>query len=370
MLADNNWSTTCFLRFLCFTVGFGCLVVFKEISFTGNDNDILENKSMLPYSPEVEDENDRPWQSVCDKSMTSRLVIIVVATLRYGSRTPGLVVKDAATARHWSRMPRWLGWSTVGERKFDGSDRNEKVQEPVAGSRQHEQVGHDRAQRWGVPPLLLQRCRSGLGEHGRRSREVDLCSRSLRGGGATTISGDVLTVEIEQSGREHRRRTPRLVIIVVATLRYGSRTPGLVVKDAATVRHRSRMPRWLEGASEREEPAATRLARDGRSKGDNGKQQQARKAVAAEEEPHVGLWVQRRSRPAVGERKLDGNDRNENVQEPTTGSRQQEQVRSGLDEHGRRLREVDLCSRSLRGGGAVAIGRDVLTVEIEQRGRE
>ncbi|RWW15726.1 hypothetical protein GW17_00020417, partial [Ensete ventricosum] len=88
----------------------------------------------------------------------------------------------------------------------------------------------------------------------------------------------------------------------------------------------------IEGASEREKPTATRLARGGRSKGDNGKQQQARKAVAAEEEPHVDL--------------------------------------SGLGEHGRRLREVDLCSRSLRGGGVVAIGRDVLTVEIEQRGRE
>ncbi|RWW58585.1 hypothetical protein BHE74_00034538 [Ensete ventricosum] len=100
-----------------------------------------------------------------------------------------------------------------------------------------------------------------------------------------------------------------------------------------------------KGASEREEPIATRLARGGRSKGDNG-------------------W------PAVGERKLDDSDRNENVQEPATGSRQQEQVCSGLGEHGRRLREVDLCSRSLRGGGVVAIGRDVLTVEIEQRGRE
>ncbi|RWW54427.1 hypothetical protein BHE74_00039001 [Ensete ventricosum] len=44
--------------------------------------------------------------------------------------------------------------------------------------------------------------RSGLGEHGRWSQEVDLCSRSLRGGGATTIGGDVLTVEIEQRGRE------------------------------------------------------------------------------------------------------------------------------------------------------------------------
>ncbi|RZR97906.1 hypothetical protein BHM03_00027186 [Ensete ventricosum] len=76
-------------------------------------------------------------------------------------------------------MPRWLGWSAIGERKFDGSDRNEKVQEPTVGSWQY-----------------------GLGEHERRSREVDLCSRSLRGGGAMTIGRDVLTVEIEQRGKE------------------------------------------------------------------------------------------------------------------------------------------------------------------------
>ncbi|RWV92602.1 hypothetical protein GW17_00045006 [Ensete ventricosum] len=44
--------------------------------------------------------------------------------------------------------------------------------------------------------------------------------------------------------------------------------------------------------------------------------------------------------------------------------------RYGLGEHERRSREVDLCSRSLRGGGAMTIGRDVLTVEIEQRGKE
>ncbi|RRT58056.1 hypothetical protein B296_00034568 [Ensete ventricosum] len=44
--------------------------------------------------------------------------------------------------------------------------------------------------------------------------------------------------------------------------------------------------------------------------------------------------------------------------------------RSGLGEHERRLREVDLCSRSLRGGGATTVGRDVLIVEIEQRDEE
>ncbi|RZS08490.1 hypothetical protein BHM03_00039483 [Ensete ventricosum] len=43
----------------------------------------------------------------------------------------------------------------------------------------------------------------------------------------------------------HRSRTPRLMIIVVATLRHGSRTPRLLVINAATVRHGSRMPRWL-----------------------------------------------------------------------------------------------------------------------------
>lgn len=29
-------------------------VFFKDISFTGNDNDILENKNMLPYSVGLE----------------------------------------------------------------------------------------------------------------------------------------------------------------------------------------------------------------------------------------------------------------------------------------------------------------------------
>lgn len=29
-------------------------VFFKEISFAGNDNDILENKNMLPYSDKLD----------------------------------------------------------------------------------------------------------------------------------------------------------------------------------------------------------------------------------------------------------------------------------------------------------------------------
>ncbi|RWW58584.1 hypothetical protein BHE74_00034539, partial [Ensete ventricosum] len=177
-----------------------------------------------------------------------------------------------------------------------------------------------------------------------------------------------ITQLADYSVLRHRSRTSRLVIIVVAILRYGSRTPGLVVKDAATARHGSRMPRWL--ASEREEPATARFDRDGRSKGNSGRQQQTRAVVAIEEEPHVGLWVQCHSWPVVGERKFDGSDRNEKVQEPAAGSRQHEHVQSGLGEHGRRSREVDLCSRSIRGGGATAISGDVLTVEIEQRGRE
>ncbi|RWV78053.1 hypothetical protein GW17_00061042 [Ensete ventricosum] len=135
------------------------------------------------------------------------------------------------------------------------------------------------------------------------------------------------------------------------------------------------MPRWLEGASEREEPAAARLASGGRSKGGSGRQQQARAAVAVEEEPHVGLWVQCRSATATTGNRLaaaevagwrgvavaldDGS-----LLMAAKGSR------SGLGEHGRRSREVDLCSRSLRGGGAATISGDVLTVEIEQRGRE
>ncbi|RZS01141.1 hypothetical protein BHM03_00030948 [Ensete ventricosum] len=189
---------------------------------------------------------------------------------------------------------------------------------------------------------------------------------------------------------------PRLVIIVVTTLRYGSRTPGLVVKDAATARHGSKMPRWLEGASEREEPMAVRLARDDKSKGDSG-------------------W------PTVGERKLDGTDRNEKVQELAAGSRQQKQVRQLAtawlqqrwpvkDRFGTEETEDDvvlsreglvtiehkdgacpLCCSSAAGlvWASMGDGRrrwtsvpdrsveerrrlvgDVLTVEIEQRGRE
>ncbi|RZR75775.1 hypothetical protein BHM03_00000261 [Ensete ventricosum] len=41
------------------------------------------------------------------------LLIIVVAALRYGSKTPGLVVKDVVITRHGSRMPRWLGASSA-----------------------------------------------------------------------------------------------------------------------------------------------------------------------------------------------------------------------------------------------------------------
>ncbi|RZS10232.1 hypothetical protein BHM03_00041422 [Ensete ventricosum] len=48
----------------------------------------------------------------------------------------------------------------------------------------------------------------------------------------------------------HRGRTPKLLIIVIATLRHGRRTSGLVVIDVAIVRHGSRTPRWLEEISE------------------------------------------------------------------------------------------------------------------------
>ncbi|RRT61154.1 hypothetical protein B296_00028151 [Ensete ventricosum] len=41
----------------------------------------------------------------------------------------------------------------------------------------------------------------------------------------------------------HRSRTPKLLVVVGAILRYWSRTPGLVMRDAATSRHGSRMPR-------------------------------------------------------------------------------------------------------------------------------
>ncbi|RWW17105.1 hypothetical protein GW17_00018988 [Ensete ventricosum] len=44
----------------------------------------------------------------------------------------------------------------------------------------------------------------------------------------------------------HRGRTPKLLIIVIATLRHGRRTSGLVVIDVAIVRHGSRTPRWLD----------------------------------------------------------------------------------------------------------------------------
>ncbi|RWW39148.1 hypothetical protein BHE74_00055547 [Ensete ventricosum] len=42
---------------------------------------------------------------------------------------------------------------------------------------------------------------------------------------------------------------PRLLIIIVATLRHRSMTLGLVVMDVATTRHGSRTPRWLGEAA-------------------------------------------------------------------------------------------------------------------------
>ncbi|RRT76106.1 hypothetical protein B296_00004573 [Ensete ventricosum] len=77
-------------------------------------------------------------------------------------------------------------------------------------------------------------------------------------GGVTNL----ITHLTDYSVLRHKSRTPRLVIIIIATLRYGSRTPGLVVKDTATAWHGSKMPRWLEGASEREESVAAWLTRD------------------------------------------------------------------------------------------------------------
>ncbi|RRT83058.1 hypothetical protein B296_00011892 [Ensete ventricosum] len=44
----------------------------------------------------------------------------------------------------------------------------------------------------------------------------------------------------------HRSMTPRLLVVVGATLRYWSKTPGLVMGDAATSRHGSMMLRWLD----------------------------------------------------------------------------------------------------------------------------
>ncbi|RWW40313.1 hypothetical protein BHE74_00054285 [Ensete ventricosum] len=56
---------------------------------------------------------------------------------------------------------------------------------------------------------------------------------------------NLITQLADYSLLRHRSRTPRLLVIIVATLRHGSRTPGLLVIDAATLRHGSRTPRLL-----------------------------------------------------------------------------------------------------------------------------
>ncbi|RRT33415.1 hypothetical protein B296_00043020 [Ensete ventricosum] len=169
------------------------------------------------------------------RSRMPRLVIIVVTTLRYGSRTLGLVVKDGATARHGSKMPRWLGWPTVGEQKLDGTDRNEKVQELVAGSRQQKQVRQLATawlqQRWPVKDCFgteeteddVVLSKEGLVTIEHKDGACPLCCSSAAGlvwasmgdgrrrwtsvpdrsvEERRRLVGDVLTVEIEQRGRE------------------------------------------------------------------------------------------------------------------------------------------------------------------------
>ncbi|RRT34812.1 hypothetical protein B296_00052551 [Ensete ventricosum] len=73
---------------------------------------------------------------------------------------------DAATSRHWSKMPRWLGekiwcWSSTrsGLNRF-GIEEDSKE--------------FDQEQRKTAKSSVL--CSVGLGEHERRLREVDLCS--------------------------------------------------------------------------------------------------------------------------------------------------------------------------------------------------
>ncbi|RRT32699.1 hypothetical protein B296_00051805 [Ensete ventricosum] len=93
------------------------------------------------------------------------LLVVVGATLRYWSRMPGLAMGDAATSRHRSKMPRWLGekiwcWSNTksGLNRF-GTEENSKE--------------FSQEQRKISESSVL--CSAGLGEHERRSREVDLC---------------------------------------------------------------------------------------------------------------------------------------------------------------------------------------------------
>ncbi|RWW83714.1 hypothetical protein BHE74_00007768 [Ensete ventricosum] len=156
-------------------------------------------------------------------------------------------------------------------------------------------------------------------------------------------------------GRGRDRQTlAELLIIVVTTLRYGSRTPGLVVKDVATTWHGSRMPRWLEGASGREESTAEGI-------GQRGLLVVAGASLAVKdrfrtEETRMTQFFPEKVR-----------SRSSTKMQRAPSAAPMLQIWFG--EHGRRSREVDLCSRSLR-GGAAAIGRDVLTVEIEQRGGE
>ncbi|RWW64911.1 hypothetical protein BHE74_00027826 [Ensete ventricosum] len=56
------------------------------------------------------------------RSRMSKMLVVVGAILRYWSRTPGLVMRDAATSRHGSRMPRCNGEefnTAVSERESD-----------------------------------------------------------------------------------------------------------------------------------------------------------------------------------------------------------------------------------------------------------
>ncbi|RWW31186.1 hypothetical protein GW17_00004205 [Ensete ventricosum] len=79
-------------------------------------------------------------------------------------------MEDAATSRHGSRMPRWLGekiwcWSSTRS----GLNRFETEENSIEG-------------------LVLYS--TSLGEHERWSQEVDLRSQSLRGGGAADLVWD------------------------------------------------------------------------------------------------------------------------------------------------------------------------------------
>ncbi|RRT84272.1 hypothetical protein B296_00000149 [Ensete ventricosum] len=105
--------------------------------------------------------------------MTPRLLIIVVTTLRYRSRTPRLVVKDAATARHGSSMSRWL----VSKRGVDAAMKEGRRElEQGSGSLMAAiEMRKFKSRRTGaaVAPddgsllVAAKGSRSGLGEHGR-----------------------------------------------------------------------------------------------------------------------------------------------------------------------------------------------------------